>query len=263
LRRIMIIGAAAVAVLAVAGVAYAAAFNTYSAKLTFSPSKAGSQSKASPLAFTENLGAKGTGGNRAAPLVDIKTTIYGIRTNAGKFPTCSASKITSNPAKWDKACPKGSLVATGPVHALLGPAAVLNATGSPCNPFLHVYNGGGGKLVFFFVIIPPKYTCATLQTGASAPYIGHVKQVGKNLVTDVPLPPDVSTKAGGLTGVYGSLITEALTFKKLTKKVKGKTVGFNESFACKKGKRPYVVQYTSVEGGVRETPQIVHGSAKC
>src|SRR5947209_4237438 len=145
----MIIGAAAVAVLAVAGVAYAAAFNTYSAKLTFSPSKAGSKSKASPLAFTEHLGAKGTGGNRAAPLVD------------------------------------------------------------------------------------------------------------NNLVTDVPLPPDVSTKAGGLTGVYGSLIKEALTFKKLSTKVKGKTVGFNESFACKKGKRPYVVQYTSVRNGVKETPQRV------
>ena len=69
MRRIMIIGAAAVAVLAVAGVAYAAAFNSYSAKLTFSPSKAGSKSQASPLAFTENLGATGTGGNRAAPLV--------------------------------------------------------------------------------------------------------------------------------------------------------------------------------------------------
>jgi hypothetical protein len=250
LRRIMIIGAAVAAVLAVAGVAYAAAFNDYTAKLTFSPSKAGSKSKPSAVAFTENLGAKGLEGNRAAPLVDIKTTIYGIRTNAAKFPTCSASKITSNPAKWDKVCPKKSLVATGPVNALLGPASDLKATGSPCNPFLHVYNGGGGKLVFFFVIIPPKYTCATLQTGASAPYIGHVKQVGNNLVTDVPLPPDVSTKAGNLTGVYGSLIKEALTFKKVTTKVKGKTVGYNESFGCKNGKRPYIVQYTSVKNGV-------------
>lgn len=262
MRRIMIIGAAAVAVLAVAGVAYAAAFNSYSAKLTFSPSKAGSKSKASPLAFTENLGAKGVSGNRAAPLVDIKTTIYGIRSNAKDFPTCSASKITANPAKWDKACPKGSLVATAPVNSQLGPTD-LSKPGSPCKPFLHVYNGGKGKLVFFFVIIPPKYTCATLQTGAAAPYVGTVKQVGNNLVTDVPLPPDVSTKAGGLTGVYGSLINEALTFKKLTKKVKGKTVGYQESFACKSGKRPYVVQYTAVSNGVKETPQIVHGSAKC
>lgn len=259
----MIIGAAVVAVLAVAGVAYAATFNSYSAKMTFSPSKAGSKSKPSSLGFVQKLGANGLNGNRAAPLVDIKTTMYGVRSNAGAFPTCSAAKITADPTKWDKACPKGSLVATGPVHALLGPATDLKAAGSPCNPFLHVYNGGKGKLVFFFVIIPPKYTCATLQTGASAPYIGHVKQVGKNLVTDVPLPPDVSTSAGGLTGVYGSLITETLTYKNLTTNVKGKKVGYQESFACKNGKRPYSVQFTSVNQGQKETPQTVKGSAKC
>jgi hypothetical protein len=263
LRRIMIIGAAALAVPTVAGVAYAAAFNNYSAKLTFSPSTAGSKSKPSSLGNTETYTAQGLEGNRAAPLVDIKTTMYGVRSNANQFPTCSASQITANPAKWDKVCPKKSLVATGPVRALLGPATDLKAKGSPCNPFLHVYNGGGGKLVFFFVIIPPKYTCATLQTGASAPWIGHVKQVGNNLVTDDPLPPDVSTKAGNLTGVYGSLIKEVLTYKNLTTKVKGKTVGFHESFACKNGKRPYVVQFTAVNHGVKETPQRVAGSAKC
>ena len=84
--------------------------------------------------------------------------------------------------------------------AKLGAATTLVGAGTPCNPFLHVYNGGKGKLVFFFVIIPPKYTCATLKTGASAPYSGTVTQQGKNLVIDVPLPPDVSTSAGGLNG---------------------------------------------------------------
>jgi hypothetical protein len=258
----MIIGAAAAAVLAVAGVAYAAAFNNYSAKLTFSPSKAGSKSKPSSLGHTEKLSAQGLEGNRAAPLVDIKTTIYGIRSNAGNFPTCSASKITSNPAKWDKVCPKKSLVATAPVHALLGPSKDLKAKGTSCNPFLNVYNGGKGKLVFFFTE-SKKYVCGGLQTGSSAPYIGHVKQVGNNLVTDVPLPPDVSTQAGHIAGAYASLISEVLTYKNLTTKVKGKKVGFQESFACKNGKRPWVVQFTAVRNGVKETPQKVKGSAKC
>lgn len=262
MRRIMIIGAALTVLAVAAGVAYAATFNSYSAKLTFSPSKAGSKAKPSPLGHTETYEAKGLNGNRAAPLVDIKTTIYGVVSNAKAFPTCTASQITANPAKWDKVCPAKSLVATGPVKAQLGPTD-LSKPGSPCNPFLHVYNGGHWTLVFFFVIIPPKYTCATLQTGASAPYIGHVKQVGKNLVIDVPLPPDVSTKAGNLTGVYGSLVKEVLTYKKLTTKVKGKTVGFQSSVACKGGKRPWSLQFTAVSNGVRETPQTIKGSAKC
>ena len=63
--------------------------------------------------------------------------------------------------------------------------------------------------------------------------------------------------------ITGTKLTWKLTFKNLTTKVKGKTVGYQESFACKKGKRPYVVQYTSVENGVKETPQRVAGSAKC
>jgi hypothetical protein len=263
LRRIIILGTA-IAVLAVAGgVAYGATFNSYSAKLTFSPSKAGSAKKPSPLGFTEALGANPLNGNlRAAPLVDIKTTMYGVVSNAKYFPTCSARKIESNPLKWDKACPSKSLVATGPVTSLLGPATSLKVAGSPCNPFLHIYNGGKGKLVFFFVVIPG-HSCGTLQTGASAPYIGHIKEVGKNMVTDVPLPPDVSTKAGNLAGVYGSLIHEKLTFRKLTTKVKGKTVGYQSSVACKGGKRPWSVQFTSVNQGVKETPQTVKGTSKC
>ena len=46
------------------------------------------------------------------------------------------------------------------------------------------------------------------------PYPGFVKQQGKNQVTDVPLPPFVSTKVAGVPNFYGSLIKEVLTFKK-------------------------------------------------
>jgi hypothetical protein len=264
LRRIIIIGTA-LAVLGAATAAIAATqLNSYTAGFGFSPSKAGTKSKPVPVGFTQSLGAKSlTAGNRAAPLVDIKTTIYGLTANAGAFPICTDKQITADQLKWDKACPKGSLVAQGPVNAKLGPGTTLVGAGTPCNPYLHVYNGGKGKLWFFFNIIPPKYTCATLKTGASAPYPGFVKQVGKNLVTDVPLPPDVSTSAGGLQGVYGSLILENLKWAKLSKKVKGKTVGFQQSVGCKNGKRPWSVVFTAVNNGAKLPPVTVSGSSKC
>ena len=53
------------------------------------------------------------------------------------------------------------------------------------------------------------------------------------MVTDVPLPPEVSTSVAGHKGLYGSLIREVLTFRKLTTKVNGKTVGFNSSVAAR------------------------------
>lgn len=258
MRRIIIAGTA-LAVLVGASVAVAATLNTYTAKLTFKPSKAGSSKKPSPIGFSEvYTAANDTAGNRAAPLIDIKTTIYGLRSNAKNFPTCNGTQITAR--KSDSFCPKKALVATGPVKALLGDSS-LKGMGSPCNPFLHVWNGGKGKLWFFFTT-NPTHTCGGLTTGATAAYPGFVKQKGKNLVTDVPLPPDVSSSVAGIPNFYGSLIMQDLTFKKLTTKVKGKTVGYNESFACNKGKRPYSVAFTATSPSGKET-KTVKGSAKC
>ncbi len=82
-----------------------------------------------------------------------------------------------------------------------------------------------------------------------------MKTDGKNMVTDMPVPPDVSLPAN-IPGLYGSLIRERLTYQKLTKKVKGKTVGYNESFACKSGKRPYSVAFTAEPAGQSQTKTV-------
>jgi hypothetical protein len=277
LRRIIIIGTA-VAVLVSASAA-SAALNKYGADFKFTPTTAGSASKPVPVGFVQTLavasvqcpGDPGTKASlncsiaRPAPLVDIKTTIYGLVSNAKYFPKCSAAKIESNHLKWDKACPKGSLVATANVDSSIGPDTTLVGAGAPCHPFLSVYNGGPGLLVYFFSVTPqaPGHACVTLKTGAAAPYFGKVTQQGKNLVQDVPLPPDVSTEAGGLKGAYGSLIFETLKWRKLTTKVHGKTVGFQSSVACKRGKRPWSVKYTAVNQGVKQPPITVPGSNKC
>jgi hypothetical protein len=263
-RRTIIIGTA-IAMLVGASAAFAA-FNTYGAGYKFSPTKAGSAQSPVPMGLTQTLLASGTNGNHAAPLIDLKTTIYGVKANGKNFPTCSASKIAA--MKSDSFCPSKALVAQGTVNSQLVARSAPKGGAAPCNPYLHVWNGGQGKVTFFFVIIPSKgYTCATLSTGSSAPYFGRVTQQGKNMVLDVSLPPDVSTQAGGLTGVYGALIKEVLKWNKLSTRVNGKTVGYLESVGCKSGKRPWSQQYTAVNypsqpGGSKST-QTVTGSAKC
>jgi hypothetical protein len=258
-RKVMI--ATAVTMLVAASAAYAA-LNNYGASLSFSPSKAGSASHPSALGYTMNLSAANTvAGNRAAPLVDIKTTIYGLVANGKPFATCS-DKTIIKPPKYDAACPGGSLVATGPVLAKLG-GPDLTQGGTPCKTFLHVYNAGKGKVWFFF-ITKSAADCGGLTTGQTPPYPGFAKQSGKNLVVDVPLPSFVSTAVAGHQGLYGSLITENLTWKKLSKKVNGKSVAYQASVGCKSGKRPWSVAYTAVAsaGGAKET-KVVSGSAKC
>jgi len=163
--------------------------------------------------------------------------------------------------KTDKFCPKKALVATGPVSAKLGSPALTEAGTAPCNPFLQVWNGGKGKLWFFFTT-NATHQCAGLRTGQTAAYPATVKQVGKNLVTNVPLPPDVSTSVANHANFYGSLLVEKLTFSKTTIKKGGKTYGFQSSFACKHGKRPYSVSFTAVSGSQKET-KTVSDSATC
>ncbi len=46
-------------------------------------------------------------------------------------------------------------------------------------------------------------------------------------------------------GQAGSLETEHLTWLKVTKKVKGKTVAATASVGCLKGKRPYTTTFTA------------------
>lgn len=258
----MIGTAVSIAVLVTAGAAVAA-LNTYTANLTFTPSKAGTAKKPVPVGFHQVYTAAGTGGNRAAPLKDIKTWIYGLRANNKDFATCSLAKIAA--AKNDASCPKGALVAEGPVSATLGSGSTGAGGGTACNPFLHVWNSGPGKLTFFFVVFG-SHQCAGLHTGASAPYPGFVSQQGKYLVTDVPLPPDVSTNAGGL-GLYASLIREDLTWKNLSTTFHGKRVGFQESIGCVGNKRPWKVAFTAQKFSLSPGPQdetvTVRGSSPC
>ena len=174
MRRIIFIGTAVVVLIA-ASVAVAATLNTYTAKVA-TTSKAGSKSHPVATSIVETLTAKNADSTlRAGALTDIKTTIYGLVSNAKKFPTCDGNKISA--MKTDSFCPKKALIATGPVNAILGDNTLTGA-GTPCNPFLHVWNGGGGKLWFFFTT-GGKYQCAGLHTGDTNAYPGYRQAAGQ------------------------------------------------------------------------------------
>jgi hypothetical protein len=265
LRRIVVV-ATALAVLIAAASAFAATggLNSYTASLKFSPNKKGSGKAPSSMGFTQKYVANGTGGNRTAPLTNIKTVIYGMTSNGKDFPTCSAAKIVA--AGNDTVCPKKALVASGAITATLGPVAdqSMSAPGQlPCNPVLDVWNSGQGKLTYFFVD-KGSHTCAggAITTGEVGPFPGTIRTVGKNLVMNTPIPNYVSFPLGG---VEGSLTSETLVWKNVSTKLKnGKTVHYGASVACKGGKRPYSVTFTA-ETGPSGTPSssTVSGTQKC
>jgi hypothetical protein len=230
---------------------------------TTRPRSRSPRAKPVPRGYSESLTAANAAGSSkvAAPLIDIDTIIYGGKANLQDFPTCSAKTI-EKPPKYNLNCPKGSEVATGTVNAKIG-GPTLAAPGTACNPDLAIYNGGGGTEWYFFTT-PNATACAGLTTGQTLPYPGKVSQSGKNLVINVPLPPDVSTKVANHANLYGSLIKETVITKALSIKVHGKTVYSTESVACKGSSRPYSVAFTAVpSAGAKGVTQTVKGSAKC
>jgi hypothetical protein len=269
LRRKIIIAATLVGLLVGVSVAYAATLNNYKANLSFTSSKPGSPSKPVAIGYTESLQAANTDSSKiAAPLVNIKTTIYGLVSNLKDFPVCPHSDFTKPP--YNQSCPKGSEVGSGVVNSFLGNPSLLKTNQPPkgtnplpCNPDITVYNAGGGKEWYFFTASSATQ-CSGLTTGATAPYPGTVKQSGKNLVINVPLPPDVSTAVAGTQNFYGSLVKEVIKVTPGKTKFHGKTVYAQESVACKGGKRPYSVAFSAVsKAGATPVTQLVNGSAKC
>jgi hypothetical protein len=259
LRRIVVI-ATALAALGVAAVAYAATNNTYKATFSFTTKKPGTPKKPIPLGFTQNIKASGTQGNRTAVLSDILTKVYGMKSDGKDFPVCSFKTISN--AKSDAGCPKGALVATGFITATLGSGTDFKAAGSACDPTLDVWNGGQGKLTFFFVPTAT-HQClgGAIKAGQVGPYPATYKQVGKFLVTDVPVPTYINYPIG--PALAGSLETEHLVWKANKTKVHGKTVLSQESVGCQGKKRPYSYTFTAALPNQTAQKATVKSSGPC
>ncbi len=93
--------------------------------------------------------------------------------------------------------------------------------------------------------MPSSRTCATAKTGTScAAYSGTLSKSGKDAVQTIKLPGCASTDAAGLH-LYAALQKLDVTYKKLTVKKSGKTIGYAESVACSNGQRPYSFTFTA------------------
>ena len=265
MRRILVAGSATI-VLGASAASHAttSALNSYRARLSVSPNAAGSAKAPVPIALTENFKATGNNGNRTAPLTDIKAVLYGVAFNGKSFPTCTPRRIAS--ANSDAGCPKGALVGTGAVTAVLAAEADTGSRSTstvPCDPLLHVWNGGAGKLVFFFAERAPNHLCANgaITTGAIGPFTATVRTVGKKLVMNSRIPSYVSFP---LAGVEASVTTESLHFLKVTKTVGGRRLAEIAAAGCQAGKRPYSITFTA-EPAAGAVPQsdTVKGDDPC
>jgi len=262
LRRIYTTVAILAALGGVAATALAAtAGNTYTATYSFSPTQAGTAAHPVPISETFNYTAKNKNPQLLTePIIEVKHVIYGVKTDGKDFAVCSLAFISAH-GNNDAKCNPNALVATGYINATLSPNANKNAPHQiPCNPYLHVWNGGQGKVTYELTAPQNQTRCGGLHTGAATPYPGTMTQVGNNLVLD----DKVGEADAFPVGLYAAVRYQHLVWAKKTKVVKGKTVAYQSSFACKNGQRPTSTTFTS-EAKQRGQHHVVtiNYSAKC
>jgi len=246
MRRILVCSIAAIALIAAATAI--AAGDSYTATTKIAPSKGGTAAAPVPISLTTNYKVTPTPPNRAGVLLDIKNSWAGLQVNGNLFPVCTAATI--NAAQSDKGCKASSLVGTGSLTAVLGPHTDPTNAGAECDRDIKVYNGGKGKLVFTLAGDPAKCLSITFLPAFEATY----KVSGGKLLLDAPIPRFISHPLG----LDGSLKTEVISYKRLTKKVKGKVRGFFESVSCKGGKRAYKTTFKTAT-----QTSTVPGTLKC
>ena len=239
MRKLTVVIAAATVFAAVA-VAEATTVNKIASVATVN--HAGSKAKPAAFAASWTFDQSDSGGLRPPPPEYWRWQWKGVQTNGAHFPKCTAAMIDAKQS--DSVCPKGSLVGSIAIKALVGPANDRSVLGATCTgKVLRIYTAGPKDTTFFAV--GPASTCAGV---AYLPPID-VKLSTKGGTTQWSfLWPDNLTHA--LPGVEGALINGTAKFPVV--KAKDGTP-FLTSSSCTGGKRGF--QFTLVdENGTANVP---------
>jgi hypothetical protein len=246
LRKLKLLVVASVAVLAFTAVAYAAQVNTYTVTGKTSPAKPGAKKNPVAIGLDFNYAIGEQAGLRPSPVQRYTIGFYGMQSNGGLFPKCTAATI--NGKQSDSACPKGSAVGSGYIINSAGSTADPTDKSVSCNLNLTIYNSGQGKAAIFLqggptVTVQGKPCVISINQAIDAKYVSAFGGKGQALQFDVP-----ANLLHPIPGLDNAVVQVQSTIKKLTVKSKGKSRGYYESIACKGGKRPISVDFLSEAG---------------
>ena len=240
----VVVGTASVTAVAFAG----GTGDTYTT--TAKAGSGGSASKPVPVSASFHFDAAGAGGGRPVTPKEVNFIWEGIKENGASFPKCTAAEI--DVAQSDSVCPKGSLVATGVIEAILGPEG--NRTSNVgCVKQLKLYNSGKGRTTLFPTGDPSKCAGVGYQPPIDMPW----KTVKGARQLRLPFPENISHPLPGIEGAFASL---ELKLKKMTVKKKGKKIGYLESKGCAKSTRTFTLTIIPESG---QNQVVTTSAGKC
>jgi hypothetical protein len=257
MRRIAILGLAALVAVAVAAVAYAQQVNTYTVKGDVTPRKAGTPSKPTTVGVDFNYSVGEQSGNRPSPVKHYSIRFEGLRVNTNRWPSCDAALINRNGGKIDK-CPKGSQVGKGYIENATGASSNVADRSIKCNASVTVFNVRGGKAALAIQGSPNSSDSRTrcdIELAQAIPAV--YRKRGAFMALEFTVP---SLLLHPLPGLDNAVQNVRSNITRQSKRFKGKRVGYYESVGgCKRGKRRIEVVFTP-EKGERKTGKT---TAKC
>jgi hypothetical protein len=242
-----IIALAVVALMAFAAVAFAVQENEYGVSGSVSPTDSGTKKKpkASSLKFGYTVDEKS--GKRPALIKKYNIHFAGMQVNTNFFPKCSAEQIDA--AQTDAGCPKGSLMGTGFVTNATGSTSNESDRSLSCYLTLRLHNSGDNHAAIYLHgeqkpggAADPENCPLAVDKAIDARFVRNSTGTSLQfLVDDFLLHP--------APGFDNAVTNVNSTVRKATKKVKGKTRGWFESWGrCVNKKRAITVTFTDVNG---------------
>ena len=244
--------ATAVVVLSCAAAASAEQVNTYTVTGKTTPAKAGSKKKPVPISLNFDYTVGEESGQRPSPVKRYTIGFYGVRSNGGLFPKCTAAQM--NAAQSDAGCPRGSGVGTGTVINETGASSNPSDKSIACNLSLTVYNAGQNRAALWLKggptqIVRGKPCVIAINQAIDARFVRHPG--GTALQFEVPA--NLLHPVGGLDN---AVVRVESTIRRLTVRRGGKPRGYFESIGCRRGQRAISVDFLSEAGqSVRSTAQ--------
>jgi hypothetical protein len=236
--------AAVAAALTLAAPAFAA--NEYDIKASTSPTKSGTTKKPKAIAVNLSFSVRDTEGGRPLSMQQFTAAFDGVRVNTNAFKKCSATAITQ--AKTDSKCPKGSLVATGFARNLAGDRNNRADRSISCYLSLRLHNSGNNKMALFVKGDPQAAGDKSCPIDLATAIPISVVRNSRGASLRLTIPESLKHPLATLTN---SVVEMNLKVKRMTTKVKGKTIGlFETTGRCVKRKRNVTLTFNNEGGNV-------------
>lgn len=236
----------AIGVLALACTAVAlAATNTYRVAGSVSPTNAGTTKKPVPVKVNFSYQIGEVDNQRPTPVKQYKINFAGLQANTSYFRGCTAQKI--NAAGGDQVCSPKAIMGAGNIQAVVGPSNDQTNQSLSCYLALTFYNSGKNHAALYLkgnsAAADPTKSCITdISQAIDASFIRN----SKGTTLQFTVPTELLHPISGFDVAVKS-VTSTITRK--TRKVKGRTRGFFESFGgCKAHKRAITVSFIPETG---------------